>query len=165
MESDPRPGLGDSPIAEILAQNRARLITIAQAVVNDRHSAEDIVQETAAATLRRLPSIAPEKLEQYLSRSVRRNAIKAKLRRREFSELEDQSVIGKDRKLAFKEIDPFDLEEAIRTLPLPQQTVVRMKYYLGLTYRQIGVSLSISTDTAASRCRYALEKLKRLLGE
>lgn len=38
-----------------------------------------------------------------------------------------------------------------------------MKYYFGMTFGQIGVSLSISSHTAASRCRYAIAKLKRLL--
>jgi RNA polymerase sigma factor (sigma-70 family) len=60
-------------------------------------------------------------------------------------------------------IDPLDLEEAIELLPLAQQNVIRMKYYFGMTFRQIGAALSISTHTAASRCRYALTKLQDML--
>lgn len=60
-------------------------------------------------------------------------------------------------------VDPLDLEEAIESLPLAQQNVIRMKYYFGMTFRQIGAALSISTHTAASRCRYALTKLRDVL--
>lgn len=60
-------------------------------------------------------------------------------------------------------VDPFDLDEAISALPLAQRNVIRMKYYFGMTFGQIGISLSISSHTAASRCRYAIAKLKRLL--
>ena len=166
MEQDPPPGLDASPINQLLAQNRTQLIAIADAIVRDRHEAEDVVQDTIAATLKRLPEIAPDKLSHYLSRAVRQNALKRKSRRREYAVLESaaaaQGIGGRN---LLDRLDPFDLEEAIASLPLSQQSVVRMKYYLGMTFRQIGVSLSISTHTASSRCRYAITKLKRLLAK
>ncbi len=154
---------GAAPVEDLLAQNRTRLIAIAQGIVHDAHAAEDIVQETIAATLPRVANIAPDKLAHYLSRAVRRNAIKSKSRRRSARSLDAINSVDVSTSVVAGEIDPFDLEEAIQLLPLPQQTVVRMKYYLGMTFRQIGISLSISTHTAAGRCRHAIAKLKRLL--
>jgi RNA polymerase sigma-70 factor, ECF subfamily len=145
----------------LLAQDRERLISIANRFVRDRHEAEDIVQETVTAVWQRLSEIDPDKLANYLSRSVRQNALKRKSRKREFVVLDglEEAWTRPDARFA----DPIDLEDTISTLPLLQQNVVRMKYYFGMTFRQIGSALSISTDTAASRCRYALAKLRKML--
>ncbi len=163
MEPETGPETGATPVEDLLARNRARLLAIAQGIVRDAHAAEDIVQETIAATLPHVTNIAPDKLGHYLSRAVRQNAIKSRSRRRSVRSLDANTAADVSTSGMAGEIDPFDLEEAIQLLPLRQQTVVRMKYYLGMTFRQIGISLSISTHTAAGRCRHAIAKLKRLL--
>ena len=61
--------------------------------------------------------------------------------------------------------DPLRLERAIEDLPEAQRTVIRMKYYMGLSFREIGEALKISLNTAGSRCRYALEALRETLGQ
>jgi len=151
-------------LQRLTSLDRDALVAIAQAVVLDRHAAEDIVQETLVAVWQRLPEIAPEKVGHYVYRAVRQNARKRRSRNREHAALE--AVVESVRlDLAAESllVDPVDLDEAIRALPASQQNVIRLKYYLGMSFRQIGVSLSISTHTAASRCRYAIAKLKRLL--
>jgi len=45
-----------------------------------------------------------------------------------------------------------------------QQAVIRMKYYAGLTFREIADVLAVSQNTAASRCRYGLAALRHALG-
>jgi len=151
-------------IEQLIAQDRTALIAIANAVLRDPHEAEDVVQETIVAVWQRLTTIAPEKVTHYLCRAIRQNAKKRKSRRREHAALEGivEAAQVEDRALGAL-VDPFDLDEAIRSLPLSQRNVIRMKYYFGMTFGQIGVSLSISSHTAASRCRYAIAKLRRLL--
>jgi RNA polymerase sigma-70 factor (ECF subfamily) len=46
-----------------------------------------------------------------------------------------------------------------------QATMVVLKVWHDLTFREIGAALGISPDTAASRYRYAAEKLRRVLGD
>lgn len=147
-------------VRRLLAQNREQLIAIADRVVRDRHEAEDIVQETVTAVWQRLPEIVPATLPNYLTRAVRQNAIRRKSRRRDFGLLDS---VDTAEQRATRDVDPLDLEEAIESLSLPQQNVIRMKYYFGMTFREIGSTLSISTHTAASRCRYALQKLRDML--
>ncbi len=53
--------------------------------------------------------------------------------------------------------------EALKTLPEEQRTIVQLKLWDGLTFDEIAEAQSIPLNTAASRYRYALEKLRTLL--
>ncbi|MCZ6673900.1 MAG: RNA polymerase sigma factor [Verrucomicrobia bacterium] len=55
------------------------------------------------------------------------------------------------------------LEDAVWKLTKNQQEVLVLKIWGELTFDEIGKSLDISTNTAASRYRYALEHLKKQL--
>jgi RNA polymerase sigma-70 factor (ECF subfamily) len=56
-----------------------------------------------------------------------------------------------------------DLMPALASLPIEQQEVIAMKINSELTFAQIADILHVSPNTAASRYRYALEKLRRAL--
>jgi RNA polymerase sigma-70 factor (ECF subfamily) len=53
--------------------------------------------------------------------------------------------------------------EAMATLPDEQRTVAQLKLWDGLTYEEIAAAQDIPLNTAVSRCRYALDKLRTLL--
>jgi RNA polymerase sigma-70 factor (ECF subfamily) len=53
--------------------------------------------------------------------------------------------------------------QAMRTLPEEQRTVMQLKLWDGLTFEEIAEAQSIPLNTATSRYRYALEKLRALL--
>lgn len=55
------------------------------------------------------------------------------------------------------------LAEALKTLPDEQRTIAQLKLWDGLTFEQIAEIQNIPLNTAASRYRYALEKLRTLL--
>ena len=52
------------------------------------------------------------------------------------------------------------LAEALAELPPEQRTVVHLKLWGGLTFEQIAATLEIPMNTAASRYRYGLDKLR-----
>lgn len=52
------------------------------------------------------------------------------------------------------------VEQALRRLPEPQQEVLVLKIWGELTFEQIGETVGIPANTAASRYRYALQSLK-----
>jgi RNA polymerase sigma-70 factor (ECF subfamily) len=58
---------------------------------------------------------------------------------------------------------PDELEEALKSLPPEQREVITLKVDGGLTFAQIAEILKVNANTAASRYRYALEKLRRVL--
>jgi len=53
-----------------------------------------------------------------------------------------------------------ELSAALGELPLDQRAVAHLKLWEGLTFEQIAATLEISPNTAASRYRYALDKLR-----
>ncbi|HXC99497.1 MAG TPA: sigma-70 family RNA polymerase sigma factor, partial [Verrucomicrobiae bacterium] len=57
---------------------------------------------------------------------------------------------------AFREM----LAQALGELPADQRAVLHLKLWEGLTFEQIAEALDISPNTAASRYRYGLDKLR-----
>jgi RNA polymerase sigma-70 factor (ECF subfamily) len=147
-----------------LARERTRLVGLARRILRDEHEAEDVVQETIAAVLRRLGAERPRDLAAYVFKAVERNALKVIARRRTGAPLDAQAASTDQPDDEGVEFDPVALEQALMQLPATQQVVIRMKYYMGYTFRQIGEVLAISMNTAASRCRYALAALRKQIG-
>lgn len=56
-----------------------------------------------------------------------------------------------------------ELSMALGELPEDQRTVVHLKLWSGLTFEEIADALDISPNTAASRYRYGLDKLRARL--
>lgn len=55
------------------------------------------------------------------------------------------------------------MESALNTLPEEQRTVVHLKTWSGLTFEEIATALDISPNTAASRYRYGIDKIREQL--
>ncbi|MEI6357726.1 MAG: sigma-70 family RNA polymerase sigma factor [Verrucomicrobiota bacterium] len=56
-----------------------------------------------------------------------------------------------------------ELAKALGALPIDQRTVVHLKLWEGLTFEAIAETLRIPPNTAASRYRYGVDKLRALL--
>ncbi|MBM4049994.1 MAG: sigma-70 family RNA polymerase sigma factor, partial [Planctomycetes bacterium] len=56
-------------------------------------------------------------------------------------------------------------QDALMALPEEQREVVLLKVYGRLTFAEIADVIHASPNTAASRYRYAVEKLRRHLGD
>lgn len=56
-----------------------------------------------------------------------------------------------------------ELASALAELPVEQRAVVHLKLWAGRTFEQIAETLEISPNTAASRYRYGLDKLRTRL--
>jgi RNA polymerase sigma factor (sigma-70 family) len=158
---------GDTPARElqlILETKRASLLRVATGILRDPVEAEDILQDSLAAVLKRSRQVEITNLQAYLFRAVQVNALKLRARRRRELSLETIAEPAAP-ELSEEEpsIEPLELEDALLGLPETQQVVIRLKYYLGYTFREIGEVLSISANTAASRTRYGLSTLRRAL--
>ncbi len=143
---------------------RPALVRAAERILRDHAETEDVVQETLARVWLRLDAVKPGALKAYLFRAVELNALKRRARRRRPLPLDAVGdVAAADSGEGGPHLGPMELERALDGLSATQQAVLRMKFYLGMTFREIGLSLSVSTNTAASRCRYALGRLRKAL--
>ena len=147
---------------------RPKLIRLAATILHNREEAEDIVQLTILELWKkgRLESI--KNLDSYTSRAVWLNAIKKMSRRKEHQafdekilEIEDPRWKKRDNELCFG-FSAIELEKAISKLPVSQQTVIRLRFYGEKSFQEIGYALSISINTAASQCRYAILRLRKI---
>lgn len=147
-----------------LPARRAGWVRTATSILRDPQEAEDVVQDTILAVLQRGQRV--QRPEAYVARAVYWNALKRRARRRAHLPLEAVprgAVESPGRPSAETLLDSFELEQAVAGLPLAQQTVIRLRFYLGLSFAEIAENLSISINTAASRSRYALANLRRML--
>ena len=142
------------------------LFRYALMITADRCAAEDAVQQTftkLAAGGRDLSEIASR--NGYLRSAVRNECYRILSRRRkaaadpisvEILEAANEEDVDREQQQA--------VQRALGALPPEQRETVHMKIYEQKTFDRIAAELGISINTAASRYRYAIDKLRRLLG-
>lgn len=151
-------------LSQLYEQFAHRLYRYLSAFLADPASAEDVLQNVFLKLARhrgRLRRLRDP--ESYLFRSARNEAISLLRRARR-----DRADAGRnlDSLEASEEKVSDSLEElrdALARLPHKQREVVILKIYGELSFTEIGKLVGIPRDTAASRYRLALEKLKRFL--
>jgi len=157
-------GLPSDELEALFERDRGRLVRIAWRILGDRDEAEDVVQQTLLGAWRAQRRSPIRRPSSYLARAVRWNAIKHKAGRGDELSIDARPDAAADRDVPADRLDVLELERAIASLPPAQQVIIRLRFYLGLSFSEIGRNLSISTNTAASRTRYALTGLRRRLG-
>jgi len=145
-----------------------RLYRVAVSMLHRREDAEDAVQEVFIALVRSRHRLsAVRDLEAYLFAALHRAAARCAARRTRLpinaQTAVQETVAPSNQKDESRLCE--DLERALRTLPVEQQEVIALKIDGGLTFAQIGQVMGTNGNTAASRYRYALEKLRELLNE
>lgn len=58
-----------------------------------------------------------------------------------------------------------DIRNLIELLPEEQREVVMMRYYSGMSFKEIAEQTGVSINTALGRMRYALINLRRMIRE
>lgn len=147
----------------------ARLYRTALRLLRRTDAAEDAVQDLFVALVRSRSALrAAEILPAYLFSSLYRRLqrIPSGPQIAPALELLHTTDPGPGPvRLASELEDRQRLAEAVQLLPEPQQEVLTLKVDGELTFAEIGAVLGISPNTAASRYRYALERLRELLAE
>ncbi len=155
-------GNGVAALAGLFDLTSQRLLRFAVTITRNQHDAEDAVQASlvkVAASPERLASAVQPWL--YLLRIVRNESLLILRKRKRsnlFASLADLICqCGTDQ--AEQEEQFQAVWSALRGLPTEQSEVVVLKIWEQLTFAEISETLQISPSTAASRYRYALEKL------
>ncbi|MBI2921751.1 MAG: RNA polymerase sigma factor [Planctomycetes bacterium] len=148
-------------IRRMYEEHGPALLLYARALAGDASSAEDAVQQVFLRLLAgRVP--LPECPRPYLFRAVRNESV--------------TFLRGRDRVVALADAEPMfvappeaeegereRLEEALAELPAEQREVVVLRTWGDLTFEEVAELVGVAPNTAASRWRYGLEKLRARL--
>ena len=147
------------------AEHGARLRLIARQWTRSEADADDILQEAFVRFWKHQRHL-PGDPNALVVTSLRRAALD--LHRRTDRRTLREQVVSADAE-TFQEFEPEAdprlqaLARSLPSLPAEQREVVVLKVWGDLTFEQIGEQLAISPNTAASRWRYAMEALRRLV--
>jgi len=150
----------------IWAKYASDLLGYLTAIHCSRNDAEDTLQDVFVAIARKRIFVARSRLlKPYLfqmARNVATNRIKRDRRIRDRAELTSDWLIPIG-PTPHDENRIQELAAGLAQLPEKQRSVLVLKFYQGKTFREIGALLGISENTAASRFRYGIEKLRRVM--
>ncbi|MFI8347707.1 SigE family RNA polymerase sigma factor [Streptomyces sp. NPDC085596] len=163
-----RDGEEDSPtLADLYQTRRLDMVRLAAFLVDDLHTAEDVVQDAFAAVCRR----HGERLDDlqdahaYLHTAVV-NAARSVLRRRRTARAYTPPYQGPgapvDELLLLAE-EHRQVFDALAQLTVRQREVLVLRYWSDLSEAQIAETLGVSRGTVKSTASRALATLERLL--
>jgi RNA polymerase sigma-70 factor (ECF subfamily) len=148
-------------------------------VVRSRELTEDIFQETfikAISTIQQGRYTESGKFLGWINR-IAHNLIIDHFRREKNENTQSADGVGYDlintTKLSEKSVEDIisneqvlaDVVRLIDFLPESQQTVIRMRFFEDLSFKEIAEKTDVSINTALGRMRYALLNMRRIAAE
>jgi RNA polymerase sigma-70 factor (ECF subfamily) len=152
--------------ATLIQRYERTALAVAFAQVHDSHRAGDAVQEAFLRAWQELPHLnEPGKFGGWLLQIVRNAAIDARRRiRPSVPEFPDLAAKGIDPSRALEEADrAAAVKSALESLDETTRTAVVMRYYEGLSAKQIGEALGMSPAAVDMRLSRARGQLRDLL--
>ncbi len=163
---DPTRSSPRDQIAAAYDRCAASLFRYAAVLLADRSLAEDALQQAFAkltAMGKRIGELAS--VDHYLRIVVRNECYRLLTAKKPAAEVSENDAVL---------LEPVDagitgeeqrqkIESVLRRLPPEQREIIHLKVYESLTFQEISELLNISLYTAASRYRYAAEKLRESL--
>jgi RNA polymerase sigma-70 factor (ECF subfamily) len=147
-----------SDVRGLYEQHGRALLAYACTLLRDPSAAEDVLHQVFLNVLRGRAAIDGEAVR-YLFRAVRNTALNHIRGQARDVELGDalwlESPDGSQE-------TALALQSALRMLPAEQREVVVLKIWGQLTFDEAAAVVGVSPNTAASRYRYGLEKLREI---
>lgn len=144
-------------VRQLYEKHGPALLAYACALLRDPSAAEDVLHQVFLNVLRGRANVAGEPAP-YLFRAVRNTALNHIRGQAREVELADGGVWlespdgSKETSMA--------LQSALTQLPDEQREIVVLKIWGQLTFEEAATVIGISPNTAASRYRYGIERLK-----
>ena len=168
-----------SAISKLIERHSRRVRDYINMMVKDRDVAEDIFQETFIKAVRVIDDGRYTDNGKFLSWVLRiaHNQVidyfRAQRQNKAVSEEEaGYDVLGSLR-FAERNVEDAmvseqierDVRALVELLPAEQREVVMMRYFAGLSFKDIAEQTDVSINTALGRMRYALINLRRMIKE
>ena len=144
------------------------LFKVAIALLRDVHAAEDAVQDVFVRFAENISHFQlTGSLKAYLSVCVANRAKNVLASRKKDCALSEKQDIptnnpGLEQQIICNE-QLQQVAEAMQKLPLEQRQIIALKHYSDMSLRAIARSMELSPNTAKSRYRYGIEKLRQIL--
>ena len=166
-------------ISQLIERHSRRVRDYIQMMVKDGDVADDIFQETFIKAVRVIDEGRYTDNGRFLSWILRiaHNQVidhfRAQKQNRQLNEAEaGYDVLGTLR-LAERTVEDeivceqiaSDVRRMVELLPDEQREVVMMRYYSGLSFKEIAEQTGVSINTALGRMRYALINLRKTIKE
>jgi RNA polymerase sigma-70 factor (sigma-E family) len=169
VEQSPSPvGIGSVDLRALYTAHWRYLVRLAVLLVDDVASAEDVVQDAFVALHKRSGSLRdPDAALAYLRASVV-NLARSVLRRRQVARkhlkvAEPEATVAADHAVLLRDEHRAALA-AVRNLPRHQREVLILRYWSGLSEREIAQALGISAGSVKSAASRGLAALQKVLG-
>lgn len=168
-----------SAISQLIERHSRRVKDYIHMMVKDRDVADDIFQETFIKAVRVIDEGRYTDNGKFLSWILRiaHNQVIDHFRAQRQNKSVSESEAGYDvlgtLKLAERTVEDAmvceqierDVRALVELLPAEQREVVMMRYFSGLSFRDIAEQTNVSINTALGRMRYALINLRRMIKE
>ncbi|MBI4574810.1 MAG: RNA polymerase sigma factor [Planctomycetes bacterium] len=159
-------------LAEVYDRYGAELHAYACVLCRSRVEAEDAVQECFVRLVAHRERLAHvEDLRGWCFRVLRNEALRLRSRwlawrsrDRDAGTVLLQESCGEAETEAERREEARAIQRALASLPEAQREVVYLRVWESMSFRAVGDLVGIPQDTAASRYRYGIQKLRGLLG-
>ena len=146
----------------VYRESGAQLYRYALMILAHRGDAEDVLQQVFAAALGKAPSREIADPAAYFRTAVR-NAAYSLLRQRRTARAAEELILEPVAR-GCSPVEQAALEQALKALPPEQREVVHLHVYEGMTFQEVAHATAESINTVSARYRYAVDKMRRLLG-
>lgn len=147
-------------VRDLYRDHGPALLAYAAAMLGERSAAEDVLHQVFLKLMGR--EQLPAEPRPYLFRAVRNAALNFRRSRSRDAPLEEQPWLTRP---ADGVEESLALEKALAELPPEQREVVVMRIWGEMTLAEIASALGWPVNTAASRYRYGLSKLRAIMSE
>ncbi len=169
----------ENAVTVLVNRHRRRVFDYINMMVKDRDVADDIFQETLIRVLRFVKEGRYTENGKFLSWVLRiaHNQVidhfRQKKQQNNISEGEAGYDLLNNKKFSDSTVEDkmvsaqieADVRRLVDHLPPEQKEVVMMRYYMGLSFKEIAEQTEVSINTALGRMRYALINLRKLIAE
>jgi len=145
-------------VQSLYQKHGSALLVFGISILGEKSAAEDVLHQVFVKLLGR--SELPADPRPYLFKAVRNAALNRIRSSARLTSLDGQEWLVRP---AGNVNAVLEIEKAMAQLPLEQREVVAMRIWAEMTSAEVAAVLEIPENTAASRYRYALAKLRDLL--
>jgi RNA polymerase sigma-70 factor (ECF subfamily) len=161
----PRRDASSDRLADLYDRFAGTLFRHAAMILADRSTAADAVHNVFVRLAKTGLGGDVEWLA-YLRRAVRNECYSVvRNRRRDIVVAVDAHLLELVEGVDDQPAQRLAIEQALQQLPAEQREVVHLKVWEGMTFQEIADLTGESLNTAASRYRYATQKLRAILAE